>query len=117
MEIEHRIEGKTCIVNIDGKIIFDSTGKFKTYMKPLIENEAIKGVALNFANVNFIDSFGIGEVFFTFKALRKRGAKMAIYNISQKNNELFKILGFNKILNFQGTEEEALSSLQGTHEN
>ena len=116
MKIEHRIENNITIVSLNGALSLDDVEIFKTYMKPLIENDTIKGIALNFDKINFMDSSGVGVIMSTFQSLRERGKKLAMYNIGQENNEKFKITQFDQILNFQKTEEDAISTLKGSSE-
>ena len=121
MEIEHRIEDNICIVtlrgsiSLDRSIAIDGVLKFQKYMKPFIENENIKDIALNFENVKFIDSCGIGQIVSIFKSLNQRGARLAIYNISQQYSDLLKIIQFDQILDFYKTEEDALANLKGSY--
>lgn len=117
MKIDHRIEDDICIVNINGDMTRDYVKKFQTYMEPFIENESIKGIALNFANVKFIDSSGIGKIVTIFRLLQSREAKLKIYNINQKDHEIFKMTGLDKIWDLQRTEEEVLKKLKGNYEN
>ena len=111
------IKGDICIVTVNSNLDRNGAGDFKTDMNPLIENKTIKGIAINFSKVDVIDSFGIGKVLLMFKSLQKQGAKLAIYNMSHKINEIFKMTQLDKVLNLQRTEEEALSSLKGSYGN
>ena len=117
MEIDHRREDNICIVSINGNLDLHSFGVFQSYMLPFIEDQTIKGVALNFTKVEFLDSSGIAHVVATFRSLEKRGAKLAIYNMRQKYNRMFKMMGLDKACNLQETEEEFLINLKGNNGN
>ena len=109
MRFDHRFEGTSCIVAIDGNIALDGTNEVKEYVKPFLEDAKISGLILNFANVNFIDSSGIGLVVSIFKSLQKRKAKFALSDLSQKNREIFNMTRLDKILTISENDDQALT--------
>ena len=113
MIFSHRIEGKICIISIEGNIALDGVNEAKTFLKPHIENADITGIVVNFEKVNFIDSSGIGLIVSIFKTMQEKSGDFAITNLSQKNEEIFSITRLNKILNIFPSEGEALSSIKG----
>jgi anti-anti-sigma factor len=113
MEFSHRIENGICIISVEGNIALDGVSTAKSYLKTHIEDEAVKGIVINFENVNFIDSSGIGLIVSVFKTMQERNGSFAITNLSKKNEEIFTITRLNKILNIYPTESEALSSISG----
>jgi len=111
MIFSHRVEDNICLVSIEGNIALDGVNEAKAFLKPHIEDPAIKGIVINFEKVNFIDSSGIGLIVSIFKTMQQKEGKFAITNLSQKNEEIFSITRLNKILDIFPTEGEAISSL------
>ena len=109
MLIEHRIEKGVCIVTINGDITREEVDEVEDYVKPFLKDEAIQGLALNLAQVNILDSTGIGLVVTMLKSLRQREAKLALYHINEKNLAIFKMIQLDKILKLYQTEAEALA--------
>jgi anti-anti-sigma factor len=83
----------------------------KDYLRPLLDNQSIKGLLINFGQVNFIDSSGIGLIVSIFKTLQQREAKFGLANLSKKNEEIFTITRLNKILDIYPSEAEGLKAM------
>ena len=113
MEFTNRTGNDICIVAISGNIALDGVNEVKEYIKPLIDQADLKGLVINFENVNFIDSAGIGLIVSLFKTLQQRDSKFALSNLSDKNQEIFNITRLNKILDIYPTEQEATAAIGG----
>jgi stage II sporulation protein AA (anti-sigma F factor antagonist) len=112
MIFSHRIENESCIVAIEGNIALDGVNEAKAFLRPHLENPAIRNLVINFDKVNFIDSSGIGLIVSIFKTIQQKQGKLALTNLSQKNLEIFTITRLNKILDIFSTEQEALGKLK-----
>jgi anti-anti-sigma factor len=111
MVFNHRVDKNICVVSIEGNIALDGVNEAKEYLRPLLENREVKGLLINFSQVNFIDSSGIGLIVSLFKTLQQREAKFALSNLSKKNEEIFTITRLNKILDIYPSEAEAMSAM------
>ena len=111
MEFSHRVANKICVVSITGNIALDGVNEAKDYLKPLLEEPDLKGLLINFNQVNFIDSSGIGLIVSLFKTLQQREAKFGLSDLSKKNEEIFNITRLNKILDIYPTESEGITSM------
>lgn len=111
MIFSNRIENGICVISVEGNIALDGVNEAKTYLRPHMENQELKGILINFEKVNFIDSSGIGLIVSVFKAMQQREGKFALSNLSKKNEEIFTITRLNKILDIYSTESEALASM------
>ena len=89
MQLNHRIQDGTCVVEIGGNIALDGVSDVKNYVKPFLDDDTVKAMVINFDKVNFIDSSGIGLIVSIFKTLQGRSAKLALSNLSKKNIEIF----------------------------
>ncbi|MGK5090995.1 STAS domain-containing protein [Deltaproteobacteria bacterium TL4] len=111
MQLNHRIENNVCILSVEGNIALDGVSDVKSYLKPFLNDGAVKGVVINFEHVNFIDSSGIGLIVSVFKTLQQREAKLALCKLSQKNQEIFNMTRLDKILSIFSSEKDALASI------
>ena len=111
MEFSHRVANNICVVSITGNIALDGVNEAKDYLKPLLEEPDLKGLLINFDQVNFIDSSGIGLIVSLFKTLQQREAKFGLSDLSKKNEEIFNITRLNKILDIYPTEGEGITSM------
>ncbi len=64
-------------------------------------------VSLDFRQVTFVDSAGIGSLFFTIKDLLSKGKQVEIVNILEEILDILRVLGFTEAL---GVEIKALDS-------
>ena len=111
MEFSHRVDKNICVVSVEGNIALDGVNEAKDYLKPLLDDAAIKGILINFEKVNFIDSSGIGLIVSLFKTLQQKEAKFGLSNLSKKNEEIFTITRLNKILDIYGSEKDGISAM------
>jgi anti-anti-sigma factor len=111
MVFNHRIDKNVCVVSIEGNIALDGVNEAKEYLRPLLDDANVKGLLINFGQVNFIDSSGIGLIVSIFKTLQQREAKFGLSNLSKKNEEIFTITRLNKILDIYPSESEALTTM------
>lgn len=111
MRIKHNIDNNICIITIDGNIALEGVGEVKSYVKPFLQDGAVKAILINFERVEFIDSSGIGLIVSIYKTLQQRQAKLLLCHLSKKNNEIFNMTRLDKILSIHPTQEDAISSL------
>jgi len=109
MDINHKIKNEVCIVAINGNMAMDSIADIKHYIALILDDESLIGLIINFKNVRFIDSSGLGLIISTFKTLQQRDAKFAIFQLNESNTEIFKMTRLGIIVTIVETEEEALS--------
>lgn len=67
----------------------------------LIDKYQPKAVCLDFEEVTFIDSTGIGFVLARYKQLKKMGAELIICNLSRTNQTLFHMSGVFQIMKYE----------------
>lgn len=108
----HRIEDGVCVVSIEGNIALDGVNEAKSYLRPHLESDEVKGLVMNFDKVNFIDSSGIGLIVSIFKTMQQKEGQFALANLSKKNEEIFSITRLNKILDIYDSEKEAVDALK-----
>ena len=111
MQLKHRISNNICILSVEGNVALDGVSDVKSYLKPFLNDSTVKGLIINFEQINFIDSSGIGLIVSIFKTLQQRGAKLALCKLSKKNQEIFNMTRLDKILTIHDTEETALSKI------
>jgi len=112
MIFSHRLDNGTCVIAIEGNIALDGVNEAKAYLKPHLEDPAVRGIVINFEKVNFIDSSGIGLIVSIFKTMQQKEGRFALSNLSAKNMEIFSITRLNKILDIFNSEAEAVSKMR-----
>jgi len=74
--------------------------------------EGHKNILLNLANVNYVDSSGLGEVVACMTSMRNQGGQLRICNVSVRVDDLLKITHLDKVLNFEKDEAAALEAFK-----
>jgi len=111
MEINTREKTDVIIFDIEGEIrrsdITDIT------LHQLVKNQLDAGkrnILLNFQSVDFIDSFGVGEILASYISTHNLGGKLKLAKISKKIYLVFQVTMLTKVLEIFDEEEIALDS-------
>lgn len=111
MEIHAREKDDVIIFDIEGEIrrsdVCDVT------LHQLVKDQLDGGkrnILLNFKNVEFIDSFGVGEILASYISTHNLGGKLKIAKISKKLYLVFQVTMLTKVLDIFDDEELALQS-------
>jgi anti-anti-sigma factor len=114
MEIHAREKDNVVIFDIEGEIrrsdVTDVT------LHQLVKDQLDVGkrnILLNFEDVKFIDSFGVGEILASYISTHNLGGKLKIAKISKKLYLVFQVTMLTKVLEIFDKEELALSSFMG----
>jgi anti-anti-sigma factor len=114
MEIHAREKENVVIFDIEGEIrrsdVTDVT------LHQLVKDQLDVGkrnILLNFKDVEFIDSFGVGEILASYISTHNLGGKLKIAKISKKLYLVFQVTMLTKVLEIFDEEELALNSFMG----
>jgi anti-sigma B factor antagonist len=69
-----------------------------------------KKILLNFAKVDFIDSYGIGDIVSAYIAVQEKKGKLKFVHLSDKIWLIFNYSGLTKIFEIFDSEEKALKT-------
>lgn len=103
---------------VDRVIVVDPVGRLtlsdgRTQLRDLIHVFAGKGrkkFLLNLAGVEFIDSYGIGELARCYGIVRQMGGEMKLVHLSKKVHELLQITRLHLLLEIHSEEQVALEA-------
>lgn len=103
----------------NGVVVFDIRGEIRRSdvseitlhqtVKDHIETDQTK-ILLNLSGVEFIDSFGVGQILGSFISAQNTGGHLKLMKISQKLSVIFKVTGLDKVFEIFEDEEAALKS-------
>lgn len=96
--MEINLIGNYLIINFYGDLDSFAVSKYKSDLEKTIAEFNFKKVAMDFTNVKFIDSAGIGLILNRYQQLKEKGIKLTVYGISSSTDRLFKISGLWKII-------------------
>ncbi len=111
MQIKSREKNDVIIFDIEGEIrrsdIIDLT------LHQMVKDQLDVGkrnILFNFKDVEFIDSFGVGEILASYISTHNLGGKLKIAKISKKLYLVFQVTMLTKVLEIFDNEEVALES-------
>jgi anti-sigma B factor antagonist len=104
MKIEIRTVGDIRILDCSGKITLgEGTMAVRNAVRDILKEDG-KKIILNLADVNYIDSSGIGELVSTYTTVTNSGGQLKLLSLTKKIQEL---LAITKLLTvFQVFEDE-----------
>ena len=97
MDIQVESQGDRRIVHIQGKITFEYCPVLQNRLDSVVD-PGVREVVIDFKEVPFIDSSGIGEVLRLFKRMRDGNGEVVLLNPNQKLRDLFSMYRFDKFM-------------------
>ena len=114
MNIAERPLGDITIIDLQGSILFeDGDQELRAVVTRLLESGRVN-LVLNMAEVPYLDSAGLSEIVRSFVAVKKRGGRMVLMELTRKVNDLFTIANLLTIFETFDSEAEALQSFAAT---
>jgi anti-anti-sigma factor len=111
MSVKLRTKGGVVIADLTGEIRL--TDDQTPSLHRLIDEQLAEGkldILLNFARVDFIDSYGIGDVVASYLAVIVKKGRLKLAGLSPKIWLIFQYSGLTRILEIFDSEEKALQS-------
>ncbi len=98
MNIRIANEGEKSTVYLSGSIDIPGAENLKKSFSQITENNP-KEVCIDFDEVNFIGSSGIGKLLLFYKKFTSKGGKVHIVNLNKEITALFKAIKLDKLFN------------------
>ena len=110
MEITKRIVNGILILDCSGKITLgEGTMTVRNTVRDIIADDG-RNIILNLANVNYIDSSGIGELVSTYTTVTNAGGQLKLLNLTKKIHELLQITKLLTVFQVFEDEQAAINS-------
>jgi anti-sigma B factor antagonist len=109
---------KVNIRQVDGVTILDLSGRItlgegSVQLRDSIRDLLAKGsklILLNLADVNYIDSSGIGELVSAYTTVRNQGGELKLLNLTKKVHDLLQITKLYTVFDVKDDEASAIAS-------
>ncbi len=111
MQFGLREKNDVVIMDLAGEIRLSE--EYTPSLQNLIKERLASGkmnILLNFAKVEFIDSYGIGDIVASYIAVQEKKGKLKLAGLSNKIWLIFNYSGLTRILEIFDSEEKALKS-------
>jgi len=108
----NREAGQVTVVELGGRITLgDGSALLRKTIRGLLEDQRTK-ILLNLADVDYIDSSGIGELVSGFTAVKNHGGDLKLLHLTKKVRDLLQITKLYTVFDVYTDENAALGSFR-----
>jgi anti-sigma B factor antagonist len=108
----HRDAGEVTVVDVSGRITLgDGSALLRTTIRGLLDDQRTR-ILLNLADVDYIDSSGIGELVSGFTAVKNRGGDLKLLQLTKRVRDLLQITKLYTVFEVFTDEAVAIRSFQ-----
>ena len=111
MYISFKNNDKNLIVYLSGELDHHSSQEVREKIDDKIDEKSLQKVILDFSEVTFMDSSGIGVLIGRYKKLSMKDAKLCVINLKESVKRVFELSGMLKIIKVYNNLEEALEQI------
>ena len=102
MFIAHREGGRLCVA-LSGEIDHCAAEGLRQELERLLEDRSISVLTLDFAQVSFMDSSGVGMIIGRYKTMAARGGRVVACGLHPPMDRLFRMAGLHRIIAVEET--------------
>lgn len=103
------LDGVT-VLDLSGRIVHgEGCVQLRGAVRELV-GKGVKHILLNLAEINYIDSSGLGELVSVFITARNRQAKVKLLNLTNKVHDLMQVTKLYTVFNIWDDEVHAIAS-------
>jgi len=112
MNIEVRTVGDVKILDWSGKITLgEGTSALRNKVRDIV-NSGSKKIVFNLADVNYIDSAGVGELMAAYTSVTNLGGKLKLLNLTKRLHEVLAITKLLTVFDVFSDEKAAVDSFR-----
>jgi anti-sigma B factor antagonist len=106
----HRDAGQVTVVDLSGRIVLgDGSALLRKTIRGLLDDQRRK-ILLNLADVDYIDSSGIGELVSGYTAVKNQGGDLKLLHLTKKVRDLLQITKLYTVFDVFTDERQAVGS-------
>jgi stage II sporulation protein AA (anti-sigma F factor antagonist) len=111
MHLEFENNKDMLIVHMKGELDHHTSEKVRNIIDDRLGRESIIKLIMDFSQVMFMDSSGIGVVIGRYKKLSTKNGSICITNVNDNIKRIFEISGMLKIVSIYDDVENALENI------
>jgi anti-sigma B factor antagonist len=98
MHVKTSVEGKKTLMAVSGSIDIPGAEQLKKSLTKVLDSDSDE-IIIDFEEVNFIGSSGIGKLLLFYKNFTAKGGRITIVNLNKEITMLFKAIKLDKLFN------------------
>ena len=111
MYVEFNTRNDFLVVRLIGELDHHSAEEVRSRIDDKIERESIKKIIMDFKNVTFMDSSGIGVVIGRYKKVAGIGGSISIACATDNIKRVFELSGIFRIIKYYEKIDDAVKSV------
>ncbi|ABR48370.1 anti-sigma-factor antagonist [Alkaliphilus metalliredigens QYMF] len=111
MQLKYEMIDHVLIVKFTGELDHHVAEEIRGELDETIAQKRMKHLILDLSEMTFMDSSGIGVIIGRYKNITKLGGKVAVINVPEKINKIFKLAGLYHIITKYSDKNEAINCM------
>ncbi len=104
LDVKIEVHSKTMVAYLFGEIDHHNAAKIRSTLDIRIESTQPSQLILDFTNISFMDSSGIGLVMGRYKLMKYMGGNLKIVNPSPQIRKVMNLAGFDRLAVIEQTK-------------
>jgi anti-sigma B factor antagonist len=106
----YRDSGDVTVLDMGGRIVLgDGSALLRNTVRELLNDNRTK-ILINLADVNYIDSSGIGELVQAYTSVKNRGGELKLLHLTKKVHDILQITKLYTVFDVYSDEGTAVRS-------
>ena len=114
MHIEERSVGDVVVLDLKGKITLGEGDELLKDKVNSLVNQGRRKILLNFGEVPYVDSAGLGEIVRTYTTVSRQGGSLKLLSLTKRITDLLAITKLLTVFETFDTESEAIKSFSSS---
>jgi anti-sigma B factor antagonist len=112
MQISERDSGRVTILDLSGKMTLGEGDMLLTDKLRSLLHQGKKNVLLNLAQVNYVDSAGLGAIVSAYTTVTREGGSLKLANVTKRLQDLLSITKLLTVFETFDSEDEGVRSFK-----
>jgi anti-sigma B factor antagonist len=110
LQATYRDAGLVTVLDLSGRITLgEGSALLRSTIRDLLDQKRVN-IVVNLADINYIDSSGIGELVGAFTTVKNRGGELKLLQLTKKVHDLLQITRLFTVFEVYSDEHTALRS-------
>jgi anti-sigma B factor antagonist len=108
--LQYHLDSGVAVVKVTGEVDVATCGMLRDGLLRVVSDENYRGLVVNLAGVNFIDSTGIGVLVGVWRRVRATEGSLALAMPSRQVQSILDATGLTKVLSIYNLEADAVQA-------